>query len=166
MAAVTVHSDFGAKKIKSVTVSIVSPSICHKVMGPDAMIFIFWVLSFKPALSLSSFTFIKKLFNCSTGRGQFSFQSERRLEHSRECSNYCTVALMSHASKVLLKILQGRLLKYMNRELPDVEAEFRKGGGTRNQIANICWIIEKARKIRGIIHSDFCFLNFYTCKLC
>ena len=53
----------------------------------------------------------------------------------------------------------------MNKELPDVEAGFRKGRGIRNQIANICWIIEKARKIRAIIHSDFCSMNFHTCKL-
>ena len=66
MAPVTIHSDFGAKeKIKSVTVSIVSPSICHEVMGPDPMIFVFWMLSFKPIFSLSSFTFIKRLCNSS-----------------------------------------------------------------------------------------------------
>ena len=62
MAAVTICSDFGTKKIKSVTVSITFPSICHEVMGPDAMILVFWMLSFKPAFSLSSFTFIKRLF--------------------------------------------------------------------------------------------------------
>ena len=65
MTAVTICSDFGAKKIKSVTVSIVSPSICDEMMGPDAMIFIFWTLSYKPAFSLSSFTFIKRLFSSS-----------------------------------------------------------------------------------------------------
>ena len=64
---------------------------------------------------------------------------------AKECSNYCTVVLISHASKVMLKILQARLQKYMNRELPDVQAGFRKGRGTRDQIANICWIMEKAR---------------------
>ena len=63
----------------------------------------------------------------------------------KECSNYHTVALISCASKVILKILQARLQQYVNCELPDVEAGFRKGRGTRNQIANICWIIEKAR---------------------
>ena len=61
----------------------------------------------------------------------------------KECSNYRTIALLSHASKVMLKILQDRLQQYMNRELPDVQAGFRKGRGTRDQIANICWIIEK-----------------------
>ena len=64
---------------------------------------------------------------------------------AKECSNYCTVALISHASKVMLKILQARLQQNMNRELPDVQAGFRKGRGTRDQIANICCIIEKAR---------------------
>ena len=63
----------------------------------------------------------------------------------KECSNYCTIALISRASKVMLKILQAGLQQYMNRELPDVQAGFRKGRGTRSQIANICWIMEKAR---------------------
>ena len=65
--------------------------------------------------------------------------------NTKECSNYCTIALNSHTSKVMLKILQARLQQYVNRELPDVKAGFRKGRGTRDQIANICWIIEKAR---------------------
>ena len=65
--------------------------------------------------------------------------------NAKECSNYRTIVLISHASKVLLKILQARLQQYVNRELPDVQAGFRKGRGTRNQIANIRWIIEKAR---------------------
>ena len=66
--------------------------------------------------------------------------------NAKECSKYCTIALISHASKVMLKILQARLQQYMNRELPDGQAGFRKGRGTRDQIANICWIIEKARE--------------------
>ena len=66
-------------------------------------------------------------------------------DNAKECSNYCTIALISHASKVMLKILQARLQQYVNRELPDVQAGFRKGRGTRDQIANIRWIIEKAR---------------------
>ena len=66
----------------------------------------------------------------------------------KECSNYCTVALISHAGKVMLKILQARLQQYMNCELPDVQAGFRKGRGTRGQIANIHWIIEKAREFQ------------------
>ena len=65
--------------------------------------------------------------------------------NAKECSNYSTIALISHASKVMLKILQARLQQYVNCELPDVQAGFRKGRGTRDQIANIRWIIEKAR---------------------
>ena len=80
-----------------------------------------------------------------TGKGQFSFQSKRRASNSKECSNYCTVALVLHTSKVLLKILQGRFQQYVEQELPDVQAGFRKVRGIRDQIANICWIIEKAR---------------------
>ena len=68
--------------------------------------------------------------------------------NAKECSNYCTVALISHASKVMLKILQARLQQYMNREIPDVQAGFRKGRGTRDQIANICWIMEKQESSR------------------
>ena len=68
--------------------------------------------------------------------------------NAKECSNYCTIALISHASKVMLKILQARLQQYMNRELADVQAGFRKGRGTRDQIANICWIIKKAREFQ------------------
>ena len=65
--------------------------------------------------------------------------------NAKECSNDCTIALISHTSKVMLKILQARLQQYMNCELPDVQAGFRKSRGTRDQIANICWIMEKAR---------------------
>ena len=68
--------------------------------------------------------------------------------NAKECSNYCTIALISHASKAMLKILQARLRQYMNHELPDVQAGFRKGRGTRGQIANICWIMEKAREFQ------------------
>ena len=68
--------------------------------------------------------------------------------NAKKCSNYHTIALISHSSKVMLKILQAKLQKYMNRELLDVQAGFRKGRGTRHQIANIHWIIEKAREIQ------------------
>ena len=68
--------------------------------------------------------------------------------NAKECSNYCTIALISHASKVMLKIFQARLEQYVNRELPDVRAGFRKGRGTRDQIANIRWIIEKAKEFQ------------------
>ena len=67
---------------------------------------------------------------------------------AEECSNYCTIALISQASEVMLKILQARLQQYVNHELPDVQAEFRKARGTRDQIANIHWIIETARNSR------------------
>ena len=66
--------------------------------------------------------------------------------NAKECSNYSIIALISHASKVTLKILQARLQQYLNHELPDVQAAFRKGRGTRDQIANICWTIEKTRQ--------------------
>ena len=68
--------------------------------------------------------------------------------NAKECSNYCTIALISHASKIMLKILQARLQKYVNRQLPDVQVGFRKGRGTRDQIANVCWIIKKAREFQ------------------
>ena len=71
--------------------------------------------------------------------------------NAKECSNYCTIALISHTSKVMLKILQTRLQQYMNHELPDVQAGFRKGRGTREQIANIRWIMEKAREFQKTI---------------
>ena len=67
---------------------------------------------------------------------------------TKECSNYHTIALISHASKIMLKILQARLHHYVNRELPDIQAGFRKGRGMRDQIANICWIIKKAREFQ------------------
>ena len=78
--------------------------------------------------------------------------------HAKECSNYRTIALISHASKVMLKILQARLQQYVNRELPDVQAGFRKGRGTRDQIANIRWIMEKAREFQKNIY--FCFIDY------
>ena len=68
--------------------------------------------------------------------------------NAKECSNYCTIAFISHASKVMLKILQARLQQYVNRELPDVQPGFRKGRGARDQIADICWIIKKAREFQ------------------
>ena len=78
--------------------------------------------------------------------------------NAKECSNYRTIALISHASKVMLKILQARLQQYMKRELPDVQAGFRKGRGTRDQIANIPWIIEKAKEFQKNIY--FCFIDY------
>ena len=81
----------------------------------------------------------------ATGMERLVFIPIPKKVNAKECSNYHTVALISHASKVMLKILQARLQQYVNCELPDVQAGFRKGGGTRDQIANIHWIMEKAR---------------------
>ena len=78
--------------------------------------------------------------------------------NAKECSNYRTIALISHASKVMLKILQARLQQYVNHELPDVQADFRKGRGTRDQIANISWILEKAREFQKNIY--FFFIDY------
>ena len=80
----------------------------------------------------------------------------------KECSNYRTIALISHASKVIFKILQGRLQQYMNRELPDIQGGFRKGRGTRDQIANIRWIMEKAREFQKNVY--FCFIDCVKVK--
>ena len=81
----------------------------------------------------------------ATGLEKISFIPIPKKGNAKECSNYRTIALISRASKVLLKILQARLQQYVNRELLNVQASFRKGRGTRDQIANIHWIIEKAR---------------------
>ena len=78
--------------------------------------------------------------------------------NAKECSNYNTIALISHASKVMLKILQARLQQYVNCVLPDVQAGFRKGRGTRDQIANIHWIMEKAREFQKNMY--FCFIDY------
>ena len=78
--------------------------------------------------------------------------------NAKECSNYRTIALISHASKVILKILQARLQQYVNHELPDVQAGFRKGRGPRDQLANIHWIIKKARECQKNIY--FCFISY------
>ena len=87
-----------------------------------------------------------------TGLAKVSFHS-----NPKECSNYCTSALISHASKVMLKILQARLQQYVNQELPDVQAGFRKGRGTRDQIANIRQITEKSTEFQKNIY--FCFTD-------
>ena len=83
----------------------------------------------------------------ATGLEKVSFHSNPKERH---CSNYRTIALISHAGKVMLKTLQARLQQYVNRELPDVQAGFRKGRGTRDQIANIRWIMEKAREFKHL----------------
>ena len=79
-------------------------------------------------------------------------------DNPKDCSNYHTIALISHASKVMLKILQARLQQYVKRELPDVQAGFRKGRGTRDQIANICWTIKKVTEFHKNIY--FCFIDY------
>ena len=84
----------------------------------------------------------------ATGLEKVSFHSISKKGNDKECSNYCTIACIWHTSKVMLKILQARLQQYVNRELPDVQAGFRKGRGTRDQIANIRWITDKAREFR------------------
>ena len=82
-----------------------------------------------------------------TGLKKVSFHPIPKRGNAKECSNYCITALISHASKVMLKILQARLQQYVNRELPDVQAGFRKGRKTRDQIANIHWIIKKSKRV-------------------
>ena len=94
----------------------------------------------------------------ATGLEKVSFHSNPKERQCQECSNYHTIALISHASKVMLQILQARLQQYMNYEFPDVQAGFRKGRGTRDQIANIRWIIEKAREFQKSIY--FCFIDY------
>ena len=78
--------------------------------------------------------------------------------NAKECSNYCTIALFSHASKIMLKILQAKLQQYINYELPDVQTGLRKGRGARDQIANICWITENTREFQKNIY--FCFISY------
>ena len=94
----------------------------------------------------------------ATGLEKSGFIPIPKKGNAKECSNYRTIALFSHASKVMLKILQGRLQQYMNHEFPDVQAGFTKGRGTRDQIANICSIMEKAREFQENIY--FCFTDY------
>ena len=88
----------------------------------------------------------------ATGLEKVSFHSNPKKGNAKECSNYRTIALISHTSKVMLKILQARLQQYVNCELLDIQAGFRKGRGTRDQIANIRWIMEKAREFQKNIY--------------
>ena len=92
----------------------------------------------------------------ATGLEKVSFVPIPKKGNAKECSNYRTIALISHASKVMLKILQARFQKYMNCEFPDVQAGFRKGRGTRDQITNIRWITEKAREFQ----KNICFIDY------
>ena len=107
--------------------------------------------------------YVSKLEKLSSGHGTgkgLVFIPIPKKGNAKECSNYHTIALISHASKVIFKILQAWLQQYVNRELPDVQAGFRKGRGTRDQIANIRWIIEKAREFQKNIY--FCF--YWLCQ--
>ena len=94
----------------------------------------------------------------ATGLEKVNFIPIPKKGNAKECSNYLTIALILHASKVMLKILQARLQQYVNHVLPDVQAGFRKGRGTRDQIANIRWIIKKAREFQENIY--FCFIDY------
>ena len=94
----------------------------------------------------------------ATGLEKVSFHSNPKKGNPQNCSNYRTIALISLAGKVMLKILQARLQQYVNCELPDVQAGFRKGRGTRDQIVNIRWIIKKAREFQKNIY--FCFIDY------
>ena len=93
----------------------------------------------------------------ATGLEKVSFHPIPKKGNAKVCLNYRTIALISHASKVMLKILQARLQKYVNHELPDVQAGFRKGRKARDQIVDICWIMEKAREFQKNIY--FCFID-------
>ena len=96
----------------------------------------------------------------ATGVEKVSFHSSSNESNAKECSNYHTIALISHSSKVMLKILQVSLQQYVNCELADVRVGFRKVRGTRDQIANICWIIEKAREFQ----KKHLFLLYWLCQ--
>ena len=99
----------------------------------------------------------------ATGLEKVSFHPNPKKGNAKECSNYCTTALLSHASKVILKILQALLQQYLNHEFPDVQAGFRKGRGTGDQIANICWIIKKAREFRKNIYFFIDYAKAFDC---
>ena len=93
----------------------------------------------------------------ATGLEKSVFIPIPKKDNAKECSNYHTIAFISHTSKVMLRIIQARPQHYKNHELPDVQAGFRKDKGTRDQIANICWIIEKAREFQKNI---YCFIDY------
>ena len=94
----------------------------------------------------------------ATGLEKVRFHFNSKEGQGKECSNYRTIALISHTGKIMLKIFQARLQQYVNHELPDVQAGFRKGRGTRDQIANIRWTMEKAREFQKNIY--FCFVDY------
>ena len=113
-----------------------------------------WILSLSMSIS-------RNIYVITCICTSFLFVSEHPIPkkgNAKKCSNYCAIALISHTNKIMLKILQARLQQYKNRELPDVQAGFRKGRGTRDQIANICWIMEKGREFQKNIY--FCFIDY------
>ena len=95
--------------------------------------------------------------------GKDSFPSNPQKRQWKECSHYCKIVLISHTNKVMLKIPQARLHKYVNQELPDVQAGFRKVRGTRDQIANICWIMEKAREFQKKVYFFIDYTKAFYC---
>ena len=96
----------------------------------------------------------------ATGLEKVRFHSNPKKDNAKECSNYCIIALILYTSNVMLKILQARLQQFMNHEFPDVQAGFRKGRGTRDQISNIRWIIEKAKEFQKKKNIYFCFIDY------
>ena len=131
----------------------------NKASGGDGIVELFQILK-DDAMKVLHLTYqqIWKTQQWSQGWKRSVFIPIPKKVNAKECSNYCTIVLISHCSKVMLKILQARLQQYVNHELPDVQSGFSKGRGTRDQIANICWIIEKAREFQKNIY--FCFIDY------
>ena len=124
------------------------------------------ILKYDTVKMLHSMSVNSEISPVAIGLEKVSLHSNPKEEHAKECSNYPTIALISHASKAMFKIFQARLQQYMNQELPDVQAGFRKGRGTKYQNANIHWIIEKARKFQKNIY--FYFIDYakaFECML-
>ena len=122
----------------------------RKTACSNPFLLYFWFTSFKQRIRFYYIIcYLESVF-------KYSFQSQRKA--MSECSKYHTIALISPASKVLLKVLPARLQQDVNYELPHAQDGFRKGRGTRGQIANICWIIEKAREYQK--NTYFCFINY------
>ena len=132
----------------------------NKVIGGDGIpVELFYTLKDDPVIVLhSKCQHIWKTQQQPQDRKRSAFIPIPKKGNAKECSNYHTIALISHTSKVILKILQARLQQYMNQELPDVQAGFRKGRGTRDQTANIRWTIEKAREFQKEIY--FCLIDY------
>ena len=131
----------------------------NKASGGDGIpVELFQILKDDAVKVLHSMSANLENWAVATGLEKVSFHSNPKERQCQKCSNYHTIAIISHASKVMLKILQARLQQYVNRELTDGQAGFRKGRGTRHQIANIHWIIEKAREFQKNIY--FCFIDY------